>query len=102
MQHRRFHICRRIKQNFFEQRREDRMQSSCTDIFDLLVHVGCHPGNFSDAVVCEFERDTLGREKSSVLFEESILRNRQDLYEILFGQTVQLDTNGEAALEFRY
>src|SRR5512133_4351953 len=76
-------ICRSVEENILEQRREHGMEPPRADILHLLVDIGRHASDLANAIIREFQLDPFGGEKCTVLLDERVLRDRQDLGKIL-------------------
>ena len=78
------------------------MQPARANVLRLLVHDRGVARDFADRVVGEAQVDFLCREQRRVLHRERVFRLAEDAHEIVFGERLQLDANGEAALQLRY
>ena len=58
-----------------------------------------HPGNFGDSIRSELELGSLRRDQGLVLLGQRILGLGHDPDEVLLGERLKLDPDGEAALQ---
>src|SRR5467141_2735930 len=89
----------RFERDFVENFFEDGVQAAGADVFGLLVDAGGEAGNGGDGIFGDVELDAFGFQQRHVLFDQRILRLGQNANKIFFLQRLQLDANGQAALE---
>src|SRR6476646_7364380 len=75
------------------------MQAACSDIFGLFVDSSREAGDGFNCVVGDVELYAFGFEQRDVLLDERILGLGEDADEVFFLERLQLDTNGQAALQ---
>ena len=78
------------------------MQAARADVFGLLVDRKSEARDGVNGVLCELDIDPLSRQQRFILARQRILWLGEDALEVFDGQRLQLDTNREAALQFRY
>src|SRR5579871_4346283 len=89
-----------LEGDVFEQPLQHGMQSPGADVLATPVDLGGHAGKLGDGVVPEFDGHALGGHQGHVLASQGVARLREDALEVLFGQVLQLDADGQAALQF--
>ena len=80
---------------------QNRLQSSGTNIFHFAVYLESDAGQFTKGVVLETKFNLFSCQHGLILLGKGIFRLFQDLVEIIFRETLQLNTNREAALQLR-
>src|SRR5713101_2188608 len=92
---------RRIEGDLIEQALHHGVQPAGPDALGARVHLGGDAGDLGDRIVAEDDRHALGREECRVLADEGVLGLGQDADEVGLGEGLELDADGEAALELR-
>src|SRR5262245_16615139 len=77
------------------------VKAASTDVLDCGIDLHCDSGERRNALIAELELDPLCFEQCRVLFYQTRLRFRQDAPEILLAQSLELDPNGQPALQLR-
>ncbi len=77
------------------------METARTDILYLLVHLACDLRDLSYPVFAEFDRQSFGFQERCVLLDQRVLREGEDLHEIIFGEAAEFHTDREASLQLR-
>lgn len=78
----------------------DGVESSGADILGGLIELVGGVGHFLDAVGCELELDPFGTEERLILFRHGAGRFGEDADEVVPGQVLKFDADGETALKF--
>src|SRR5215510_2962710 len=86
--------------NLVEDFLQDRVQSARAYVLGGLVHLEGEVGYFVNRVFGDFERDAFGLHQRLVLFDQGVLRLGQNAFEVVDGQRLQFDADGEPALQF--
>src|ERR1700693_4088300 len=87
--------------DLLEQLLHDRVEPPRPDVLGALVDRGGDLGHLLDGVLRERERHALGLQQLHVLADEGVLRFAQNADKILPRQGLELDPDGEAALQLR-
>src|SRR6266851_8578042 len=82
-------------QNFFK----DSVEAAGADVFRLLVDDGCELRDGVYGVVGDVELDAFGFEQRDVLLDERVLGLRENADEVFFLERLQLNANGQSALQ---
>src|SRR5262249_154526 len=91
---------RGLKADFVEHALHDGMEAAGADVFSAFVHAEREVRDFFERVGGEFEFHALGFQQGGVLLGERRLGLGEDLDEVIHGERLQLDPDGEAALKF--
>src|SRR5262252_6487172 len=75
------------------------MKTASADVFGLFVDRGGEAGDGFHCVVGDIELDAFGLEQRNVLLGERVFGLRENADEVFFFQRLQLDANGQAALQ---
>src|SRR5688572_1183172 len=90
---------RGLERHLVEQPLEDGLQPPRADVLGTRVHLRRQPGDLLDRLGREAQGDALGREERRVLLGQRVLGLGQDAHEVGLGEALELDPNGEAALQ---
>ena len=71
------------------------------EVLDVRVHLGSEARQLVDGLFRELERHAFGSHERRVLFDEAVLRLPEDAPEIFLGERLQLDPDGQPALQLR-
>ena len=75
------------------------MQAPGADVLDPVVDLGGQVGDFGDGVVGELEGHVLHRHQGDVLLDQAGLGLGEDAHEVVPGQRLQLDPDGQPSLQ---
>src|ERR1035438_3932160 len=78
----------------------DGVKAAGTDVFCLLVHLEGELGHLAQCLGSELEAYAFGLKQRGVLLGERGLGLGENAQEIVYGERLQLNANGEAALQF--
>src|ERR1051325_11633728 len=78
---------------------KDRVQATRADIFNGLIHYECNASDGRDRIWLELNRDPFRLEQSRILLEKCVLRDREDLHEVLLGEAFEFDAYWESPLK---
>ena len=95
------HQVRRLEADFVEHPFHDGVQPPRTDVFGRLVDLKGELGHFAQGFRRKLEPQAFGFEQRRRLLHQRGLGLGQDADEVAHGQRLQLDPNGEAALQLR-
>src|SRR5688500_227504 len=76
------------------------MQAARADVLGLVIHYRGVARDLADGVVGEGQAYAFRREEGHVLRGEGVLRLAQNSLEVGFGEGLELDADGKAALQF--
>src|SRR5438874_3982859 len=79
----------------------DGMQAACANILSRFIHPKGKVGNLVERLARELQVDAFRFEQRRVLLHQRRLRLGEDLDEVFDGERLQLDPDGEAALQLR-
>src|SRR5258708_7840563 len=89
-----------LERNLVENLFENSVQAAGADIFGLLIDAGGEAREGGNGIFGEMQLEALGFEERGVLFDERVFRLGKNADEIFFLEGLQLDADGQAALEF--
>src|SRR5690348_1293376 len=89
-----------FERNFVKYFFKNGVKAAGADVFGLLVDAGGESRQGRNSILRESQLQALGFEQRGVLLDERIFRLGEDADEILFLEGLQLDANGQTALEF--
>ena len=89
----------RLERQIVEHALHDRVQPAGADVLHARVHQRRDARDLGDRVGADVERHLLRREQRRVLLGQRVLGLGQDADEVLIGQRLQLDADGEPPLQ---
>mmetsp|Transcript_12346 Transcript_12346/g.25505 ORF Transcript_12346/g.25505 Transcript_12346/m.25505 type:complete len:226 (+) Transcript_12346:237-914(+) len=91
----------RVETDGFHDAFQDRVEPSGANVFDRLIQQGGHSRNLPEGLVLKDEIDTLGTNELDLLADEVGHGFRQNLVQIVFSQSCELDADGQTSLQLR-
>ena len=95
------HEVRGLEADLVEDALEDGVEAAGADVFGGFVDAEGELGHFGDGFGGEFELEALGFEQRGGLLDERGFGLGEDADEVVDGEGLELDADGEAALEAR-